>query len=70
MDYQLSLRFKEEERQELNDMLRVGDIVGCLHDINQYLRQIVKYTDKENWPTADKIRDEVFSIMKERDVSL
>lgn len=70
MEYQLNIKFKDEEKQQLNEILGAGDIIGCIQEFDQYLRNIVKYTEKETWPAADELREELRRLIREWDISL
>lgn len=61
-----------EESEELKDALDGSNIKSVIWELDQFLRSKIKYSDlsDEQYATYNEIRDELYRILNEREVSI
>lgn len=58
-----------EEQEEHNDALRGGSYHAVIQDFDNWLRNAIKYEDKNEIKTQE-VRDKLWEAMKEHDLSV
>ena len=58
-----------EDREEMTTALHAGAFKSAIHDFDNYLRSIIKYTDQETID-PEEVRAKLHAYLNENDCSL
>jgi hypothetical protein len=66
---EINLQFETEQEllewtRDRNNGIAAGLV---LWNFDEWLRGLVKYQDKKEWPTAEEIREHLFEVFREYD---
>ena len=72
IDMEATLKFNlPEETEEFNTAVNAGNYKNALYELNQYLRNKAKHSsDEEEVEIAQIVRDELYRLMSENNVTL